>query len=131
MPKKSPHFSFFVRLVVAYIFPAFLLLVLLYKILIPILVGEEPKPQIPPDGYMAYEDQVTLRWSPGEHQEPFQLQVANKKDGFEKLILNRETNNTRLTLPSLPPGQTYCWRVLDDADAVVSCFKTNAAFVAY
>ena len=131
MPYTNSLLSFFARLFFAYICPAFLLMVLLYKILSATFGGEQPKPQIPPDGYTAYENRVTLRWSTGEQQGPFQLQVANKKDGFEKLAVSRKTKKTRFTLPSLPPGQTYCWRVLDDDDAVVSCFRTSTAFVAY
>ncbi len=131
MQKTNNHLPFIARLFFAYICPAFLLLLLLYKILFPTFAGEQPKPQIPPDGYKAYEDRVTVRWSAGEHQGPFQLQVTNRTDAFETLAVNRKTSKTRFTLPPLPPGQTYCWRVLDNADAVVSCFKTNLAFVAY
>jgi len=106
--------------------PALLLLVLLVKLFGAALFGEPPRPQIPPHGYLAYEKQVTLYWSRGRHEGDFHVQVSADGD-FSQPVVERSVSGEKLILPPLEPGREYCWRVLDESDALVTCFRTNHA----
>jgi hypothetical protein len=110
---------------------AVLLAVLVYKVGGSLLHGDAPLPQIPPNGYVAYENRIYLRWFPGDHEGPFQVQVFDIERGFDEAVFNRQLTKNNVVLPVLEPGRKYCWRVLDSYDAHVSCFKTSRSFMAY
>lgn len=122
-----------------YAVPAALFLVLIYKI-VASAVFEIPRPQIPPDGYVAKEPRVDLSWSEGDHRGTFRLQVAaggNRFDeldsgarGADSLVVDTTLKTTTFRLPELEPGKEYCWRVLAEEDALVSCFRTSRSFIA-
>jgi hypothetical protein len=119
------------RLAADYGLPALLGLVLLLELLGGAVFGDDPRPQIPPHGYLAHEDRVTLSWRRGDHQGSFRVQVAEAGQGFDAPVIDRTLGATRLTLPALDPGRRYCWRVLAESGATVTCFRTAPAYVAY
>ena len=110
--------------------PALLLLILLLQLLRGPLFGDSPRPQIPPDGYLAYESRVQLSWFKGDHTGLFQVQLA-VGDDFDQPLVNRTVSESKLTLPALEPGRRYCWRVLAADDAKVTCFHTAASTLPY
>jgi len=115
---------------ISYGVPALLFVTLAVKLVWAAIAGVAPGPTVPPDGYLAAEDQVHLYWRKGDHKGPFQIQVA-KGTSFDAPVFEKQTTATDLVLPRLAPGQRYCWRVLDDAGARHACFTTSELFVPY
>ncbi len=119
-----------VRPTVSYGVTGALVILVVCEILAGTIFGVDPAPQIPPDGYVAHEERIRLSWRSGDHDGEFAVQVAVDGD-FEQLVLSKKTRKTSLVLPRLDRGKKYCWRVLDDADAVTSCFETTPAMIPY
>lgn len=124
-----------IRSVVEYGLPLILLVVLLYKVIGGIVWGDIPRPQIPPNGYLAQETRVILHWSRGDHEGPFKLQVLADGDDFDDakgnaLIVDHTVTETMYRLPQLQPGKKYCWRVIED-NGIVSCFRTSDSLITY
>jgi hypothetical protein len=111
--------------------PAFLLVVLLWKLLSSALFGDAPMPQIPPDGYVAYEDRVYLRWHPGNSKGGYDLEVFQVDGNSRRRILEKQVSTNEIKLPALDPGKKYCWRVATGWRAAESCFTTSRAYLRY
>ena len=115
---------------ISYGVPGLLLLVLVFQLSTAAAFGVAPGPTVPPDGYAASEDRVTLYWRRGSHEGAFTVQVAEGMS-FDKPVFSKKTSQTTLMLPRLEPGKEYCWRVLDEDGARHACFTTQATFVPY
>jgi len=115
---------------IQYAVPGSLLFLLVYKLAVASIVGVAPAPQIPPDGYVASEDRITLYWRRGSHEGDFTLQVA-QGERFDAPVVMKNTSQTTYLLPRLKPNTEYCWRVVDDPGARRACFTTERVFVPY
>ena len=116
--------------IVSYGVAGALVLLVVYEILAGTILGVDPAPQIPPDGYVADETRIVLSWRKGNHKGEFNVQVAMNGD-FHNPVLDKTTKETRLTLPKLKRGEKYCWRVLATDKARISCFTTTGDMVPY
>ena len=115
---------------ISYGVPGLLLLVLAFKLATAAAFGVAPGPAVPPDGYVASEDRVTLYWRRGSHEGAFTVQVAVGTK-FDAPVFIKKTTQTSLVLPRLEPGREYCWRVVEEPGARRACFTTQPAFVPY
>lgn len=108
----------------------FLLVYTVLKILGSAIFGDQPTPATPPNGFVAHENRVLVSWSASGDYPSYHLQVAEEGD-FSSLVYSLETTRTATRLPTLEPGKRYCWRVLADDSARVSCFRIADIQVMY
>ena len=78
---------------------------------------------MPPPGYEISTVKTRLSWSAGVGYDSYKVQLFENGD-FDKPVFAISTRNTSVMISKLEEGRSYCWRVLDDEDARVSCFKT-------
>ena len=93
-----------------------------------LLFGIGPTPQLPPEGYMSENRQVTLQWDPGDRGGPIALEVAVDSPDFRRKVVALPAVKGRTThvLDDLSPGHTYYWRLVQGkAASPVATFKTS------
>lgn len=110
---------------------AALLLYVVYRVTTCLLMADAPTLQVPPPGYEVNETRVLLSWVPGEGKRSFSVQVFEGEDLTKEPIFSRITRGTRINVPDLKEGRQYCWRVLDEENAALSCFRTAKHLVPY
>lgn len=117
---------------ISYGVPALLFLAIAFETLSAVVFGVGPVPQIPPYGYVAHENRVTLHWRKGDVRGELTVEVAKGRD-FENPVFTARSKAERLQLPRLDPGQRYCWRVRREGDdgGPCSCFSTSEISVTY
>ena len=101
-----------------------------FKIFTSLVLVEAPGLQTPPEGYVVHGSRTQLIWTPGDEKEAFELQVFAGSDKKE-LFFQKETRSNKVFISGLEGGRKYCWRVYNDDDARMSCFKTARHLVPY
>jgi hypothetical protein len=117
---------------ISYGVPALLFLAIAFETVSAAIFGVDPAPQIPPYGYVANENRVTLHWRKGDVQGELTVEVAQGRD-FDNPVFSARSKSEKLVLPRLDPGHEYCWRVrrADDDGGPYSCFSTSEMTVTY
>jgi hypothetical protein len=100
-----------------------LLVYVICRIGICLVASEEPALQVPPPCYEVSTIKTRLSWSAGEGYDLYKVQLF-ENGNFDNPVFTTSTRNTSVMISKLEEGRSYCWRVLDDEDARVSCFKT-------
>lgn len=129
--KVLPRIRRFGPPAISYGVPALLFLAIAFEILSATIFGVDPAPQIPPYGYVANENRVTLYWRKGDVEGELTVEVAQGQD-FDNPVFSARSAAAKLVLPRLEPGEEYCWRIRNDDDvSACSCFSTSEMTVTY